>query len=118
MNEYVTPILSGNESEALLLVKPFDSFLVAPGGFGDSLSQMFGFGYPVYGFGLQLRLPIRNRAASADLADALVAKKRDMLSVRTVQQQVRLDILQAVSQVRPSPRRRRAGRGRSPRDRR
>lgn len=75
---------------------------VSPGGFGDALSQMWGFGYPVYAFGLQLRLPIRNRAASADMADALIAKKRDMLSVRNVQQQIRLDILQAVSQVESS----------------
>ena len=75
---------------------------VTPGGFGDALSQMWGFGYPVYAFGLQLRLPIRNRAASADLADALVSKRRDMLTVRNVQQQVRLDILQAVSQVEAS----------------
>jgi outer membrane protein len=77
-------------------------FLAGTGGFGDSLGQMFGFGYPVWGFGLQLRLPIRNRQASADLADALVGKKRDMLAVRNVQQQVRLDILQAVSQVEAS----------------
>jgi outer membrane protein TolC len=77
-------------------------YLVSPGGFGDSLSQMFGFGYPVYGFGLNLRLPIRNRQASADMADALVSKKRDMLTVRNTQQQVRLDILQAVSQVEAS----------------
>ena len=77
-------------------------FLAGTGGFSDSLSQMFGFGYPVWGFGLQLRLPIRNRQASADMADALVTKKRDMLTVRNVQQQVRLDILQAVSQVESS----------------
>ena len=70
-----------------------------PGGFGDALSQMFGFGYPMYSFGLTLRLPIRNHEASADMADALVAKKRDALNVRTVKQQVRLDVLQAVSQV-------------------
>jgi outer membrane protein TolC len=76
--------------------------LVGPGGFGDSLNQMFGFGYPVYGFGLNLRLPIKNRQASADMADALISKKRDMLTVRNVQQQVRLDILQAVSQVESS----------------
>ena len=36
------------------------------------------------------------------MADALVSKKRDMLTVRTIQQQVRLDILQAVSQVESS----------------
>jgi outer membrane protein TolC len=79
-----------------------NGFLAGTGGFGDSLGQMFGFGYPVWGFGLQLRLPIRNRQASADMADALVSKKRDMLTVRNVQQQVRLDILQAVSQVEAS----------------
>jgi outer membrane protein TolC len=70
-----------------------------PGGFGDALSQLFGFGYPVYSFGLQIRLPIKNRAASADLADALVAKKRDTLQVRTVEQAVRLDVLNSVNQL-------------------
>ena len=79
-----------------------DAFTSIYGGLGDSLSQMFGFGYPMYSFGLQLRLPIKNRQASADMADAMVAKKRDALSVRTVQQQVRLDVLTAVSQVESS----------------
>jgi outer membrane protein TolC len=73
-----------------------------PGGFGDALSQMFGFGYPVYSFGLTLNLPIKSHQASADMADALVAKKRDALNVRTVRQQVRLDVLTAVSQVESS----------------
>jgi outer membrane protein TolC len=67
-----------------------------PGGFGDALTQMFGLGYPVYLFGLNLRLPIRSRSASADMADALVAKKRDALAVRTTEQQVRLDVGNAV----------------------
>lgn len=72
------------------------------GGFGDALGQMFGFGFPMYSAGLQLRLPIRNHQASADMADSLVAKKRDALNVRTVEQQVRLDVLTAVSQVESS----------------
>jgi outer membrane protein len=72
---------------------------VIPGGFGDSLSQLFGFGSPVYGFGLNLQLPIRNRAASADLADAVVNKRLDTLRLRSLQQQVRQDVLNAVSQV-------------------
>jgi outer membrane protein len=79
-----------------------DAFTSVPGGFSDSLSQMFGFGYPIYSFGLQLRLPIKNHQASADMADALVAKKRDSLNVRNVQQQVRLDVLTAVNQVESS----------------
>lgn len=73
-----------------------------PGGFGDSLGQLFGFGFPIYQFGLQLRLPIRNRAAAADLADAVVAKKHDTLMVRNVEQTVRLDVLNAVTQVESS----------------
>lgn len=73
-----------------------------PGGLGDTLSQLFGFGFPMYSFGLQLRLPIKSHQASADMADAMVAKKRDTLNVRTVKQQVRLDVLTAVSQVESS----------------
>jgi outer membrane protein TolC len=73
-----------------------------PGGFGNALSQMFGFGYPMYSFGLTLRLPIKNHQASADMADSLVTKKQHTLNVRTVRQQVRLDVLTAVSQVESS----------------
>jgi outer membrane protein TolC len=75
---------------------------ITPGGLGDAFSQMFGFGFPIYQFGLQLRLPIRNRAAAADMADALVTKKRDTLAVRGVEQSVRLDVLNAVTQVESS----------------
>ena len=73
-----------------------------PGGFPDALSQMFGFGYPIYTFGVTLSLPIRNRAATADMADALVQKKRDALTVRNSEQQIRLSVLQAVSNVEAS----------------
>jgi outer membrane protein len=73
-----------------------------PGGFGDALSQMFGLGYPIYSFGLTLTLPIKNHRAAADMADSLVTKKRDALNARTVRQQVRLDVLTAVSQVESS----------------
>jgi outer membrane protein len=75
---------------------------ILPGGFGDSLDQLFGFGFPVYGFGVRLRLPIRNRQSAADMADALVNKRRDALQVRGVEQQVRLDVLTSVNLVESS----------------
>jgi len=84
---------SGNASQIVTAI---------PGGFGDALTQMFGFGFPVYSFGLNLSLPIRSHAAAADVADALVQKKRDTLTVRTVEQQVRLSVLNAVSSVNSS----------------
>jgi outer membrane protein TolC len=70
-----------------------------PGGFGDAITQMFGFGYPVYAVGLNLTLPIRNRAASMDLADALVRKKSDALTLRNTQETVRLNVLNAVTNL-------------------
>lgn len=75
---------------------------VVPGGFGDALDQVFGFGFPTYQFGLRLRLPIRDRAASSAFADALVNKKLNTLRVRTVEQLVRQDVLTTASQVESS----------------
>ena len=72
---------------------------VIPGGLGDSLNQLFGFGYPVYGFGLSLALPIRDRRASADYADAVVNKRLELLRLRNVEQNARLEVLNAITQV-------------------
>ena len=70
-----------------------------PGGFGDAFDQMLGFGFPIIGGGIQLRLPIRDRNASANYADAVVSKRLDQLRIRSVEQNVRLDVLNAVNQV-------------------
>lgn len=70
-----------------------------PGGFWDSVNQLGAFNYPTYGFSLTLRLPIRDRAAVASMADALVSKKTTELQARNTQQTVRLDVLNAVSSV-------------------
>jgi outer membrane protein TolC len=73
-----------------------------PGGISDALSQMFGFGFSSYQLGLRLTLPIKSRAASADMADAVVHKRQDVLTLRTTQQGVRLDILNAITNVESS----------------
>jgi len=72
---------------------------VIPGGLGDALSQLFGFNIPTYQVGLTLQLPLRNRRAAADLADAAIQKKRDLFQLRSIEQDVRLDVLQAVAGV-------------------
>ncbi|HEV3196681.1 MAG TPA: TolC family protein [Bryobacteraceae bacterium] len=68
-----------------------------PGGIADALGQMFGFGYPTYQAGLVLTLPIRSRVASATMANAVVQKKSDALALRNAQQNIRLNILNAVT---------------------
>ncbi len=73
-----------------------------PGGIGDALDQLFGFNFPTYSIGLTLRLPIRDRAARTDLADALLQKRLDSLRARTTEQSIRLQVLNAISQVESS----------------
>ena len=73
--------------------------IVIPGGIGDALSQMFGFGYPTYFGSLNLTLPIRNRTAAATMATAIVQKKTDALNLRNQQQAIRLNILTAVTKL-------------------
>jgi len=68
-----------------------------PGGIADALSQMFSFGYPTYQAGLTLTLPIRSRSASAAMAIAVVQKKTDALNLRNQQQNIRLNVLKAVT---------------------
>lgn len=63
------------------------------------LSQMFGFSYPTYEAQLTLSLPLKNRAAKAELGTALVSRRNDLYSQRQVQEQVVLDIRNAVHQL-------------------
>jgi outer membrane protein len=76
--------------------------IISPGGFGDALHQVFGFGFPVYGAGFSLTFPIRNRAAQADLGDALVARRHDLYSERQIHQVITLDVSNAVHQLEES----------------
>ena len=69
------------------------------GGLGDALGGVFGFSFPVYGFGLSLQFPIRDRRAAADLADAVVQKRLDALKRRTTEENIRLQVLNAINQV-------------------
>jgi outer membrane protein TolC len=70
-----------------------------PGGIADALGQMFGFGYPTYLGRLTLTLPIKSRTASMNMASALVTKKSDALTLRTTQQNIRLQTLTAVTNL-------------------
>ena len=70
--------------------------LVSNGGFADSLSQLGGFNFPTYGISLQLRFPIRNSSAAADLGTALVSKRRTLYQMRSVQQTISTEVKNAV----------------------
>jgi outer membrane protein len=65
----------------------------------SSLNQMFGFGYSTYGGQLSLTLPLKNRAAKAELGGALVSRRSDLYSERQLREQVQLDVSNAVHQL-------------------
>lgn len=68
-------------------------------GFSDTLRQVLGFDFPSYGFGVQLTFPFRNSTAQANLATSLVSKAHDQYQKRQTQQQIILDVRQAIDGI-------------------
>ena len=73
--------------------------LTSTGGFSDSLNQLFGFGYPSYGFSLTLNLPVKNRSGQAALGAALISRRRDLYTERQIREQITFDVSNAVHQL-------------------
>jgi outer membrane protein TolC len=76
--------------------------VINPGGLGDALRQLRSFDFPTYGFTLQLRLPVKDRAVQADLGTALVAKRRNLYQLRSLEQAITLEVRNAVHQLEQS----------------
>jgi outer membrane protein TolC len=62
--------------------------LISQGGLGTSFDQMFGFGFPGYGGTLTLNLPLRNRAAKANLGTALVTRRHDLYTSQITREEI------------------------------
>jgi outer membrane protein len=73
--------------------------LVAPGGFGSSMTQLFGFGFPGYGASLTLTLPLRNHSGQAALGSALVSRTRDLDTGGQIREQITREVHDAVKQL-------------------
>jgi outer membrane protein len=65
----------------------------------SSINQLFGFGFPTYLAQLSLSFPIKNRAAKAEMGNALVSRRADLYSERLLREQVLLDVSNAVHQL-------------------
>jgi outer membrane protein len=71
-------------------------------GFSNAFSTVFARDNPTYSFSLAVTLPLHDRAAAVSLANNLLTKKSDTLTVRKTEQQVRLDVLNAVTALESS----------------
>jgi outer membrane protein TolC len=65
----------------------------------SSMNQLFGFTYPTYYAQLSLTLPLKNRAAKAEMGSALVSRRSDLYTERQTREQVMLDVSNAVHQL-------------------
>lgn len=90
---YTSNGLGGNQ------IDPTTGTVIVPGGFGASLSQLFGFGYPTYSATLALNFPIKNRAGQAQLGSALVSRQQDLYTRRQEQETITLQVTNAVHQL-------------------
>ena len=98
---YQSSGLGGNQYNLIIdqTTGQVTSQLISRGGLGSSFSQLFGFGFPGYGASLTLNLPVKNRAAQADMGSALVSRHRDLYSAQLVREQITLEVTNAVHQL-------------------
>jgi outer membrane protein len=71
-----------------------DPFFV--GGYGNYLGQIFGRNFPDYRVGVQLTIPIRNRAAEADYVRDTLGMRQNQLTLQKQTNQIRVDVANAV----------------------
>ena len=73
------------------------------GGYGTVLSQLFARNFPNYAVGFSLNVPIRNRAAQAQVLSDQLTYRQQQLALQRLENQVRVDVQNAmigVSQAR------------------
>jgi outer membrane protein len=66
------------------------------GGYGTVLSQLFARNFPNYSVGLNLNVPLRNRAAQAQVITDELTYRQQQLGLQRLENQVRVDVQNAV----------------------
>ena len=89
----VTP----NPATGLIPVHVGDPFFI--GGYGNALQQLFFRNFPNYTVGVQLNIPLRNRAAQANMITQELNLRQNELSVQRLINQIRVDVQTALTAV-------------------
>ena len=91
-------VLGPPTSSGLLSTPPIaDPYFV--GGYGTILAQLFGRNFPTYSIGLNLTIPLRNRAAQANVATASLNLRQNQLLLQREINQIRVDVQNAITAV-------------------
>jgi outer membrane protein TolC len=93
--EYVATGLGGTQT-----VTTTSGTVVFPGGAGQDLGRVFGGNYSTFEGGISLTLPIRNRAAQADNAQALLNERQQKTQYRQEQNAIFVSVRNALIALR------------------
>ncbi|MBV9508272.1 MAG: TolC family protein [Acidobacteriia bacterium] len=66
------------------------------GGFGSAIGQVFNRNFPTYSAGFNLTIPLRNRAAQADMITGQLNLRQQEVSLQKMENQVRVEVQNAV----------------------
>src|SRR5581483_10304214 len=88
-----TEALAGQVNSAIAN-NPAPGFFV--GGFGNVLTQLFARNFPDYAIGFNLNIPIRNRAAQANVINDELTLRQQQLLLQRQENQVRVDVQNAL----------------------
>jgi len=86
-----------NPTTGLIQNHNVDTFFV--GGYGNILTQLFSRNFPNYTVGVQVSIPIRNRAAQANMITQELNLRQSELSVQRLVNQIRVDVQTALTAV-------------------
>jgi outer membrane protein len=85
--------LAGQVNPLVTGAPPSNFFI---GGYGTVLSQIFSRNFPTYSIGVNLNLPIHNRAAQADLINSQLALRQQQVGIQRLENQVRVEVQNAL----------------------
>ena len=88
------PLANNTGSSNISTVNSADPFFI--GGYGNVLGQIFSRNFPNYSVGAQLNIPLRNRAAQANMAIAQLQLRQSELQVQKSVNQIRQDVNNAL----------------------
>lgn len=89
--EPIYPIVDGSGtlvSPPIFMGTPIYATMVRPGGLGDALNTMIKGNYPSFIGGINFSLPIRNRSAQADNAQAQLNQRQQEVAYRQLQNSI------------------------------
>jgi len=107
VGDFRSNALAGSQNTIVGPVSPTTGLVATPtiadpfflGGYGTILGQLFGRNFPTYSIGLNLTIPLRNRAAQANVATATLNLRQNQILLQRQINQIRVDVQNAITAV-------------------